>query len=96
MTKRMSQRTRKAAARAYRDAEALGPLRPVEPHALGPDASPRTGPGQVYATRTGTVYHPRWCEIVGQKWDSDPQGLLVVMQAEVGKRRRCRQCDPLA
>jgi hypothetical protein len=43
--------------------------------------------------RTGTVFHPAWCAIVGDKWDTDPACLLLIAEDTVGGRRQCKSCD---
>ncbi|WP_230120414.1 hypothetical protein [Arthrobacter sp. Bi83] len=42
----------------YKDVQDLGPIIPVHPTRLRLDRSRRLAPGQVYVTRTGTLYHP--------------------------------------
>ena len=86
-------KTKLARRQAYQEAELLGPLRPVEPESVRVDGSPRVGRDQAYATRAGKVFHPAWCQVVADKWDQDPAGLLVILEAEAGKRRRCKACD---
>lgn len=92
-TQEPTRRTKRARRQAYQEAELLGPLRPVEPDSVRADDSPRAGRGQAYATRTGKVFHPAWCNVVAEKWDQDPTGLLVILEVEAGKRRRCKACD---
>lgn len=43
--------------------------------------------------KNGTDYHPAWCQVVADKWNSAPRGLLVTRLADVGMRARCRECD---
>jgi hypothetical protein len=31
------------------------------------------GPGQVYVVSSGKVYHPAWCNSVGNVWDENPR-----------------------
>lgn len=85
--------TKLARRQAYQDAEALGQLRTVEPESVRSDGSPRAGRDQAYVTRAGKVFHPAWCQVVAEKWDNDPRGLLVILEAEAGARRRCKACD---
>lgn len=86
-------RTWKSVARAYEKAKDLVNLEPVEPAFRRTDGSPQVGPGQVYATRTGEVFHPAWCIAVGTAWDNKPEALLVIAESTVGGRRLCRSCD---
>jgi hypothetical protein len=83
----------RSAKQAFDAAQELGPITPVEPAGLGPDGSPRLGRGQVFVMKTGKVFHPAWCSVVGTKWDSDPKGLVVVAEDTVGSRKQCRACD---
>jgi hypothetical protein len=86
-------KTKLARREAYQQAQALGPLRPVEPDAVRSDGSARAGRDQAYATWAGTVFHPAWCQVVADKWDQDPTGLLVILESEAGQRRRCKAWD---
>lgn len=83
---------------AYRAAEELGPIIPVEPakvHVVG--GSPILGSGQVYVMRSATVFHSIWCMVVADTWDNDPPGLLVIAEETIGGRRECKSCkDPLS
>ncbi|MDP9933825.1 hypothetical protein J2T11_000149 [Paenarthrobacter nicotinovorans] len=89
-------RTWRSAARAHDKAKDLGALVPVDPVSRRSDGSPQVGPGQVYVTRTGEVFHQAWCLAVGTAWDNKPEGLLVVAESTVGGRRACKSCeDPL-
>lgn len=84
------------ARRAVEASKALGIIVAVEPASRRADGSPRAGPGQVYATPSGMVFHPGWCRIIGGKWDTDPGGVLVIAADGVGLRRECKSCvDPL-
>lgn len=88
-------RTKKSVAQAYKRAVEMGVLVKEEP-GMGyhpADNAPLIGPGQVYATRTGVMFHPAWCSQVGELWDSNPRRILVVNEASVGRRRRCGACD---
>lgn len=91
--KRPGGATSNAVARAHKTTEALGPITPVHPTRLRVDRSPRLGPGQVYVMRTGTVFHPAWCAVVAAKWDTDPEGLLLITLDTVGGRRQCLSCE---
>ena len=86
-------KTKLARRQAYEDAELLGQLRPVEPESVRVDGSPRAGHAEAYATRAGKVFDPAWCQVVADKWNQDPAGLLVILEAEAGKRRPCKACD---
>lgn len=86
-------RSWQAAARAKQDSNALGALKPVEAASRRSDGSPKVGPGQVYAVSSGKVYHPAWCNSVGNVWDENPKRLLVVEEAAVGDRKACKACD---
>ena len=88
-------RTKKSVALAYQRADEMGVLVKEEPgRGYHPaDNAPLIGPGQVYATRTGVMFHPAWCSQVGELWDSNPRRILVVNEASVGTRRRCGACD---
>ncbi|WP_458115962.1 hypothetical protein [Arthrobacter sp. D2-10] len=78
---------------AHQRAAELGELQPMEPASRRVDGSPRVGTEQVYVTRTGTVFHPAWCSSVADKWDTHPEGLLVIAANTAGKRRQCVLCD---
>ncbi|MEV4988442.1 hypothetical protein [Pseudarthrobacter sp. LMD1-1-1.1] len=88
-------RTKKSVTLAYKRANEMGVLVQEEPgrghHPA--DNAPLIGPGQVYATRTGVMFHPAWCSQVGELWDTNPRRILVVNEASVGTRRRCGACD---
>ena len=71
----------------------MGELYAVEPASRRSDGSPRVGPGQVYAVSSGKVYHPAWCNSVGNVWDENPKRLLVVEETGVGGRKACKACD---
>ncbi|WP_157372511.1 hypothetical protein [Arthrobacter sp. Soil736] len=77
----------------YKDAQDLGPIIPVHPTRLRLDRSPRLAPGQVYVTRTGTLYHSAWCTVVAHKWDNDPDGLILIAEDTVGRRKECTDCE---
>ena len=82
--------------RAVEVSKALGVIEPVEPARRRVDGSPQAGPGQVYATPSGMVFHPGWCRIIGAKWDTDPDGVLVIAADGAGQRSECKSCvDPL-
>lgn len=93
----MPARPKGATKRYIKDAHAraaeLGAFTPVEPATRRADHSPRIGGDQVYVTRTGEVFHFAWCSAVADKWDAQPDGLLVVMARDVGARRACRLCE---
>lgn len=55
--------------------------------------SPKIGPGQVYVVSSGKVFHPAWCNSVGNVWDDNPKRLLVVQESGVGGRKACKACD---
>ncbi|MFF2842417.1 hypothetical protein [Paenarthrobacter sp. NPDC057981] len=82
-----------AASKAKQEAKDLGELRAVEPASRRSDGSPKVGRGQVYAVSTGKVYHPAWCNSVGNVWDENPKRLLVVEETSVGTRKACKACD---
>src|SRR6478609_9637913 len=87
-------RSWRSAAKAHKKAKDLGPLGAVEPEfRRAHDNSPKVGPGQVYVTRQGEVFHPAWCLTVGTVWDRNPGGLLVIAETVVGDRRRCEACN---
>lgn len=78
---------------AFEDAQDLGPIIKVNPSRLRVDRSPRLEPGLVYATYTGTLYHPAWCIVVATKWDNDPDGLVLIAESTVGRRKECAACE---
>ncbi|RKR13942.1 hypothetical protein [Arthrobacter oryzae] len=41
----------------------------------------------------GKEYHTAWCQVVADKWDHAPRGLLVALLADVTARTRCQKCD---
>lgn len=86
-------RTWKAAAKSKQESKELGELRSVEPASRRSDGSPKVGPGQVYVVSSGEVYHPAWCNSVGNVWDENPRRLLVVEENAVGERKACKACD---
>ncbi|TQS88577.1 hypothetical protein EU811_20710 [Arthrobacter sp. TS-15] len=86
-------RTWKAAAKAKQESKELGELRSVEPSARRSDGSPKVGPGQVYVVSSGKVFHPAWCNSVGNVWDENPKRLLVVEENAVGERKACKARD---
>lgn len=92
-SRKSANKTVRSARQAYQKADELGPIIPVRPTRLRMDRSPRLGPGQVYVMRSGAVYHPAWCSIVAAKWDSDPEGLLLIADDTVGGRRECKACE---
>ncbi|CAH0238486.1 hypothetical protein SRABI26_02835 [Arthrobacter sp. Bi26] len=77
--KKPSTRARHAR-QAHKDAQDLGTIIPVHPTRLRVDRSPRLAAGQVYATHTGKLYHPVWCIVVATKWDTDPDGLVLIAE----------------
>ncbi|WP_307077460.1 hypothetical protein [Arthrobacter pascens] len=77
---------------AQAEARGLGELRPVEPAARR-QGMPVLGDGQVYVMKYASQYHTAWCQVVADKWDHAPRGLLVTMLADVGARTRCKECD---
>lgn len=92
----MANRARRAwaaASQAKQESKALGVLTPVDPAQRRSDGSPKVGPGQVYAVSSGKVFHPAWCNSVGNVWDENPKRLLVVMESAVGDRKACKACD---
>lgn len=91
--KRPKTKTVQAIKTAQARARDLGPINPVEPAERRGDGSPRAGAGQVYVMKTGTVFHPAWCQVVAEAWDSNPARVLVIREAETGQRRQCRSCD---
>ena len=73
----------------YKRAADLGLLQPVEPGGGGVDGSMRLDPDQVYATKAGWVFHPVWRRAIADKWDADPNGVLVIdtqPESAAGKR----------
>ncbi|KQP24313.1 hypothetical protein ASF38_15730 [Aeromicrobium sp. Leaf272] len=99
MTRRRGSRQGRQSKRAKVRAEELGGLRPVKVQRRHPvDGAPLLKAGQVYAFAGGEVFHPAWCGTVGVYWDQHPTSLLVVLRAEVGRRRGCQNCltHPLA
>jgi hypothetical protein len=78
-----------AAAKAKQESKELGKLRAVEPASRRSDGSPKVGPVQVYAISSEKVYHPAWCNSVGNVWDENPKRLLVVEETGVGARKAC-------
>lgn len=74
------------------DTRRPGELKPVEPAARR-DGAPLLGDDQVYVMKYGTDYHTAWCQVVADKWDHAPRGLLVTLVADVGERTRCTECD---
>lgn len=50
---------------------------------------PHGGSGQVYVVSAGKVYHPAWCNSVGNVWDENPKRLLVFEENTVGTRKAC-------
>ncbi|MDO5876305.1 hypothetical protein MG599_13520 [Paenarthrobacter sp. SD-1] len=82
-----------AAAKAKQESKELGQLHPVEPASRRSDGSPKIGPGQVYVVSSGKVFHPAWCNSVGNVWDDNPKRLLVVDESGVGSRKACKACD---
>lgn len=85
---RISKRTKRTIAAVYEKAKGLGPIVPVAPVSRhSADGSPVIGATQAYVTFTGEVYHPLWCRIVADKWDNDPNKLVVIELATVGGRR---------
>ncbi|MCO4253867.1 hypothetical protein [Pseudarthrobacter cellobiosi] len=86
-------RTWKAAAKAKQESKELGELRSVEPASRRSDGSPKVGPGQVYAVSSGKVFHPAWCNSVGNVWNENPKRLLVIEETSVGTRKACKGCD---
>jgi hypothetical protein len=61
---------------------------PVQPAGRGVDGSPPAGAGQVYVTRSGTVFHRVWCHSVGRSRDETPARLLVIDESAIGGRAR--------
>lgn len=96
MTSRKHDRgTRTAVAKAYEQANELRVSRPVEPAMRRPNGSPQVGDGQVYVMKTGTVFHPAWCQIVAGAYNAKPARVLVILELEGGLRRPYRSCDTL-
>lgn len=44
----------------------------------------------------GKEYHTEWCQVVADKWDHAPRGLLVALLADATARTRCQKCDRIA
>jgi hypothetical protein len=78
----------------HAEARGLGELKPVEPVARR-EGVPLLGEDQVYVMKYGTKYHTAWCQVVADKWDHAPRGLLVTLLADVGARTRCKECERL-
>ena len=78
---------------AHKRAKQLGPLKPVVPSRTRSDGSPIASESEVYVTRTGEVFHPAWCTTVGENWDRNPDGLLLIKRESVGSRRECKNCE---
>lgn len=53
---------------------------------------PQLGPGQVFAMKSGWVFHTRACQIVRRTWEFNPSGLLVVDAEGAEGRRECGSC----
>lgn len=53
---------------------------------------PQLGPGQVYAMKSGWVFHTGPCQIVRRTWDFNPEGLLVIDAEGADGRRQCGSC----
>lgn len=68
-------------------------LKLVKPSERRVDGSPVLKDGQVYIMRTGSRYHPYWCDVVAKKWDGNPRGLLVTRLADVDDRKVCQNCS---
>ena len=47
----------------------LGPIIEVEPAGWRADGAPELGPGQVFVTKYGRLFHRGWCTTVGHYWD---------------------------
>lgn len=82
----------KAGRPSQAEAGDFGELKPVEP-AGRRNGAPLLGDDQVYVMKYESKYHTAWCQVVADKWDRSPRGLLVTQLADVGGRSRCRQCD---
>lgn len=76
----------------HAEARGLGELKPVEPAARR-EGVPLLGDDQVYVMKYGAKYHSAWCQVVADKWDHAPRGLLVTLLADVGGRTQCKECD---
>ena len=81
----------KASDSARAETRGLGRLKPVEPAARR-NGVPLLGADQVYVMKHGWEYHLTWCQVVAEKWDHSPRGLLVTMLADVGARTPCLEC----
>lgn len=53
---------------------------------------PSLEPGQVYFTKTGSVFHTSWCQIVHRTWEYKGKSLLVARPEELSDRRLCASC----
>lgn len=82
----------KTLARIKRQTEAQGKLIVHKPSATRVDGSPLLKEGEVYVTAYGQRYHTGWCQIIADKWDKTPRGVLVTYRSDVGLRTECGSC----
>jgi len=69
------------------------PLIKVETTNLREDGSPIAGEDQVYVTRSGKLYHVKWCSMMASHWRDKPGRIFVSALAGVGDRTSCPQCQ---
>jgi uncharacterized Zn-binding protein involved in type VI secretion len=69
------------------------PLIKIETTNLREDGSPIAGEGQVYVTRSGKLYHTKWCPMMASHWRDKPGRIFVSALADVGDRTSCPQCQ---
>lgn len=69
------------------------PLIKGEPIGLREDGSPIAGEGQVYVTRSGKLYHAKWCSSIAGHWRDKPGRVYVSALADTGQREVCPQCQ---
>lgn len=69
------------------------PLIKVETTNLREDGSPIAREGQAYVTRSGKLYHTKWCGSMTSKWQDKPGTVFVSALADLGDRGLCPQCQ---
>lgn len=70
----------------------LGRITEVEPAGRRADGAPELGPGQVFVTKYGRLFHRGWCTTVGHYWDQHGR-LQVTTDNLVGRRKPCQECS---
>lgn len=63
----------------------------MEPAGRRADSAPDLGPGQVFVSPYGRLFHRGWCDTVGHYWDERGR-LQVTTDDLVGTRKPCPQC----